>query len=57
MPWDDTSLWVADVAADGSLARQRQVRGYMLRQIPWLAVIRASASKLLTLWHRNTDFH
>lgn len=26
MPWDDTSLWVADVAADGSLAGQRQVR-------------------------------
>ena len=26
MPWDDTSLWVADVAPDGSLAAQRQAR-------------------------------
>lgn len=27
MPWDGTELWVADVAADGSLARRRLVAG------------------------------
>lgn len=27
MPWDDTALWVADVAADGSLSNHRQVAG------------------------------
>ena len=33
MPWDDTSLWVADVAADGSLAQQRRVRCSVLRSV------------------------
>lgn len=27
MPWDDTQLWVADVAADGMLSNQRRVAG------------------------------
>ena len=27
MPWDGTALWVADIAADGSLANARQVAG------------------------------
>jgi dipeptidyl aminopeptidase/acylaminoacyl peptidase len=27
MPWDDTELWVADVAPDGSLSGQRKVAG------------------------------
>lgn len=27
MPWDDTSLWVADVAPDGSLGSHRKVAG------------------------------
>ena len=33
MPWDDTSLWVADVAADGSVTQRRQVRCSELHQI------------------------
>lgn len=31
MPWDDVELWVADVAADGTVSGQRKVIQYIYR--------------------------
>lgn len=58
MPWDDTSLWVADVAADGSVAGQRQVRSCMLRQIPSIYEHQNySACVVLPAWRWHAALH
>ena len=59
MPWDDTSLWVADVAADGTLAGQRQVRSCMLRQLPsmYLGISKSPGCVLLPTWRWHAALH
>ncbi len=40
MPWDDTELWLADVAADGTLSGHRKVhKGLLCLNLPLLCVI------------------
>ena len=59
MPWDDTSLWVADVAADGSVAGQRQVRSCTLRQHPLihLGIRKISENVVLPAWRWHAALH